>query len=55
MDLPFEGPLGVLKGLAMGYAWRGLETFMQISFRNQVLVAADMVKSKVFGRDLSDL
>jgi NADH:ubiquinone reductase (non-electrogenic) len=50
MDVPIVGPvMGILAGLA----WRGFETFSQISFRNQVLVANDWVRTKLFGRDIS--
>ena len=50
MDVPIIGPvMGVLAGLA----WKGFETFSQISFRNQVLVATDWARTKMFGRDTS--
>lgn len=55
MDLPFSGPFGVLKGWLVGWAWRGMETFMQISLRNQWLVANDWVRVKMFGRDISNI
>lgn len=50
MDVPVVGPI---MGYFAGLAWRGFETFSQISFRNQVLVATDWARSKIFGRDTS--
>jgi len=50
MDVPVIGPI---MGVFAGLAWRGFETFSQISFRNQVLVATDWARTKVFGRDTS--
>lgn len=50
MDVPVIGPI---MGVFAGLAWRGFETFSQISFRNQVLVATDWVRTKLFGRDTS--
>lgn len=50
MDVPVIGPL---MGLGAGLAWRGFETFSQISFRNQVLVSLDWARTKLFGRDTS--
>lgn len=50
MDVPVIGPI---MGYFAGLAWRGFETFSQISFRNQVLVATDWARSKIFGRDTS--
>ena len=38
---------------AAGLLWRGFETYSQISFRNQSLVALDWVRTKLFGRDIS--
>ena len=50
MDVPLVGPV---MGLAAGFAWRGFETFSQISFRNQCLVTIDWARTKLFGRDTS--
>ncbi|KAL4519751.1 hypothetical protein Ndes2526B_g01679 [Nannochloris sp. 'desiccata'] len=50
MDVPVIGPV---MGLFAGFAWRGFETFSQISFRNQCLVTIDWARTKVFGRDTS--
>lgn len=50
MDVPVVGPVW---GWFAGLAWRGFETFSQISFRNQVLVSSDWVRTKLFGRDTS--
>ena len=49
MDIPRFGPL---KGYGAGVLWRGFETFRQISFRNQCLVASDWIKRRIFGRDV---
>ncbi len=37
-------------GAGVGFLWRSYETFAQISLRNQLLVANDWVRTKVFGR-----
>ena len=50
-----DGQVGALKGWLMGFAWKGVETFMQISVKNMYLVSRDMIKTKVFGRDVSDV
>jgi NADH:ubiquinone reductase (non-electrogenic) len=50
MDVPIVGPV---MGIFAGLAWRGFETFSQISTRNQILVATDWARSKIFGRDTS--
>ena len=50
-----DGRVGALKGWLMGFAWKGAETFMQISVKNMYLVSRDMIKTKVFGRDVSDV
>lgn len=50
MDVPKVGPIF---GWGAGLAWKGFETFSQISLRNQVLVSIDWVRTKVFGRDIS--
>ena len=47
--------IGGLKGYLLGFAWKGAETFMQISVKNMYLVSRDLVKSKIFGRDISDV
>ena len=38
---------GVLKGFGAGLAWRGFETWRQVSWRNRVLVTIDFFRSKV--------
>lgn len=43
----------ILRGVFAGLVWKSFETFSQVSFRNQALVAADLVRAKVFGRDIS--
>ena len=45
--------VSVLKGILAGLVWKSFETVSQVSLRNQVLVFGDMLRSKVFGRDLS--
>ncbi|GAB4815644.1 hypothetical protein N2152v2_002690 [Parachlorella kessleri] len=50
LDIPV---LGLFLGPAAGLIWKGFETFSQISFRNQVLVATDWARAKIFGRDTS--
>jgi NADH:ubiquinone reductase (non-electrogenic) len=43
----------VIKGFAAGLIWKSFETISQSSPRNIVLVASDMIRTKVFGRDIS--
>jgi NADH:ubiquinone reductase (non-electrogenic) len=43
----------IVKGVAAGLIWKSFETISQVSPRNVLLVAADMVRTKVFGRDIS--
>lgn len=50
MDIPKMGPV---TGWTAGLLWRGFETYSQISFRNQSLVAVDWFRTKIFGRDIS--
>lgn len=50
MDIP---GVGLLQGIAAGLIWKGFETYSQFSLRNKLLVAADWVRGKVFGRDIS--
>ncbi|KAG2424696.1 hypothetical protein HXX76_014272 [Chlamydomonas incerta] len=49
-DLPKIGPL---TGTGAGFVWKSYETMSQFSFRNQCLVAADWLRTKIFGRDIS--
>ena len=46
---------GILKGIAAGLIWKSFETISQVSPRNVLLVAADMLRTKIFGRDISRL
>ncbi|KAK9838284.1 hypothetical protein WJX81_002324 [Elliptochloris bilobata] len=46
--------LGVFTGFLAGIAWKGTETFKQISLKNQWLVSRDWLKTKLLGRDISD-
>ncbi|GBF96542.1 hypothetical protein Rsub_09125 [Raphidocelis subcapitata] len=50
MDVPSLGPIF---GTGAGILWKSYETFAQISLRNQLLVATDWIRTKVFGRDIS--
>ena len=43
----------ILRGFFAGLVWKSFETFSQVSFRNQALVFSDMLRAKVFGRDIS--
>lgn len=49
-DLPKLGPL---TGTGAGFVWKSYETLSQFSFRTQCLVAADWLRTKIFGRDIS--
>ncbi|KAK9818387.1 hypothetical protein WJX72_011813 [[Myrmecia] bisecta] len=56
MELPYKNtPVSAFKGWLMGFAWKGAETFMQTSVKNMYLVSRDLMKTKVFGRDVSDV
>jgi NADH:ubiquinone reductase (non-electrogenic) len=50
MDVPSVGPI---TGFTAGLLWKGFETYSQVSFRNQCLVALDWLRTKIFGRDIS--
>jgi NADH:ubiquinone reductase (non-electrogenic) len=43
----------IVKGFAAGLIWKSFETVSQVSPRNVLLVAADMIRTKIFGRDIS--
>jgi NADH:ubiquinone reductase (non-electrogenic) len=43
----------IVKGVAGGLIWKSFETISQVSIRNIFLVAADMIRTKLFGRDIS--
>ncbi len=45
--------VSILKGFLAGLVWKSFETMSQVSLRNQVLVAGDLLRAKLFGRDLS--
>ena len=47
--------VAVLKGLVGGLVWKGFETWSQVGWRNRFLVLADMLRAKLFGRDMSRL
>lgn len=43
----------IVKGIAAGIIWKSFETVSQVSVRNIFLVASDMIRTKLFGRDIS--
>lgn len=43
----------IVKGFAAGIIWKSFETISQFSTRNVLLVASDMIRTKLFGRDIS--
>ena len=43
----------IVKGIAAGIIWKSFETISQVSVRNIFLVASDMIRTKIFGRDIS--
>jgi NADH:ubiquinone reductase (non-electrogenic) len=45
----------ILKGLAAGLVWKSFETISQVSINNVFKVGADIVRTKIFGRDISRL
>lgn len=53
MALSDEKP-GVFAGWFAGLAWKGFESFQQMSARTKYLVSRDWIKAKVFGRDWTE-
>ena len=51
-DTVWAGPV---TGVTAGWAWKGFETYQQISLRNRLHVAWDWLRVKVFGRDISKI
>lgn len=49
-DIPRIGPW---YGTSAGFVWKSFETYSQFSLRNQLLVASDFIRTKLFGRDIS--
>ena len=47
--------LKYVKGWFMGFGWKSAEIAMQASLKNQLAVMYDFVKTKMFGRDISDI
>jgi hypothetical protein len=45
--------VGVVRGVAAAALWRGFETTNQMSWRNRVAVTVDMLRTRLFGRDIS--
>ena len=42
---------GVFTGVLTGLAWKGIESWMQVSTKNKMLVSRDWLMTKMFGRD----
>eukprot|EP00887_Chlorella_sp_A99_P003956 scaffold11.g3956.t1 len=59
VDLPLPGIVPpaarAMKGVLASLAWRGMESWMQVSMRNQVMVVSDMLRTKLFGRNVSSV
>eukprot|EP00887_Chlorella_sp_A99_P003621 scaffold7.g3621.t1 len=53
VDLPGNLPIKSLTGVIAAWIWRAMETAMQVSPRNQVMVLSDFVRTKLFGRNVS--
>ena len=47
--------LKYVKGWFMGFGWKSAEIAMQASLKNQLAVMYDFMKTKMFGRDISDI
>ncbi len=47
--------LKYIKGWFMGFGWKSAEIAMQASLKNQLAVMYDFMKTKMFGRDISDI
>ena len=50
-----SGYLCARRGWLMGLLWKSAEVFMQISYKNMWLVSRDFLRTKIFGRDISDV
>eukprot|EP00884_Botryococcus_braunii_P003709 jgi/Botrbrau1/13339/Bobra.0334s0015.1 len=50
-----EHKKNIWTGWTTGLLWKSSETWMQFSWKNKYLVSRDWLKSKVFGRDISDV
>lgn len=46
-------PEMALRGFTAGSMWKSFETASQFSWRNRLLVAGDLARTKLFGRDIS--
>ena len=53
--MDFGNEIGPFRGWLMGFAWKSFETFKQTSFKNMYLVSRDLLKTKIVGRDISDI
>lgn len=54
LDLPSTFPFKALKGWLVGQAWRSFETWRQVSARNRWMVQSDWIRTKLFGRNISE-
>jgi NADH:ubiquinone reductase (non-electrogenic) len=55
MDIPRFGPLALppLLGGKAGLLWRSYEVYAQISWGKKLRVAAEFLRTKLFGRNFS--
>jgi NADH dehydrogenase FAD-containing subunit len=45
----------ILKGILAGFFWKSFETVSQVSYGNSFKVGCDMLRTKIWGRDISRL
>lgn len=55
LSLPGTFPFSALQGWLVGLTWRGFETWGQVSARNRWMVQSDWLRTKLFGRNLSEV
>lgn len=54
LDLPSTFPFKALKGWLVGLSWRSFETWGQVSARNRWMVQSDWIRTKLFGRNITE-
>lgn len=54
LSLPSAFPFQALKGWLVGLSWRSFEAWGQVSARNRWMVHSDWLKTKIWGRNVSE-
>lgn len=55
LSLPSTYPFSALQGWLVGLTWRGFETWGQVSARNRWMVQSDWLRTKIFGRNITEV